>query len=320
MPINRRIPLPGLTIGNAQDQSALTGVTVMLTVDGAVAGMDVRGFAAGTRQCDSLDVLHVVQRVHGLCFAGGSAFGTGASTGVLDYLAEREIGQNTVYAQVPIVPCAVVFDLGLGDARARPTPQMARQACESASADYQVGAIGAGTGIAVGKYLGIEQAMKSGIGSASVESGELIVFALAVVNAFGCVYDPTGCRPVAGARDPQSPGEIFTPDRLAYDADSRLGPVENTVLVAVFTNAALDKIEANRVARMAQAGMARCVVPAWSPYDGDIVFALSLGQVSADQTRVGVLAADAVSGAIIDAVRSAPSGGGLISATEFGSA
>jgi len=312
-------PISGLTIGHAQDKSSLTGVTVLLMPDGAVAGMDARGFATGTRQVDSLDLLHVVDRIHGLCLAGGSSFGLGASTGVLDWLSERNIGQNVYYSQIPIVPCAVVFDLGIGDHKARPEPEMAYQACDNAQETFHTGCVGAGTGIAVGKYLGIDHAMKSGIGACTITSGDLTVFCIASVNAFGCIYDPETGRPIAGARDPDNPGRIFTPERLLDMPGGRLGPVQSTVLAAVITNAKLNKVETGRVARMAQAGMARCIVPAWSPYDGDIVFTVSTGEIAADQTKTGVLAAKSVSGAIVDAVKSAETMGGLVSATEFGS-
>src|SRR5574337_436564 len=195
--------IPGFRVGHASDAVGCTGCTVVLCPEGTVGGVDVRGSAAGTREMDALSPLHLVPHVHGVLLAGGSAFGLDAGGGVMQYLEERGIGFDVQVARVPIVPSAILFDLRLGDSRARPDPRMAYAACRQATTGpIQEGSVGAGTGATVGKLFGITQAMKSGLGTAGLTlPGGPMVAALAVVNAFGDVRDPFTGQLLAGARD-----------------------------------------------------------------------------------------------------------------------
>src|SRR4030067_2013700 len=184
--------VPGLRVGHAQDEPALPGCTVILCEAGAVGGVDQRGGAPGTREVDALHPMHLVSKVHGIVLAGGSAFGLEAATGAMRYLEERGVGFDTHIARVPIVPAAILFDLGIGKSDVRPDASMGYLACQNASSDTPAeGNVGAGTGATVGKILGLGQCMKSGIGTASVEIGAgVLVGAIAAVNAFGDVIDP----------------------------------------------------------------------------------------------------------------------------------
>lgn len=314
----------GLEVGHAQDQSALTGCTVLLCAKGAVAGVDVRGSAPGTRETDLLQPFNLVQKVHAILLAGGSAFGLDAATGVMHYLEEKRIGFNTGIAKVPIVPAAILFDLGLGRADVRPDAAMGYRACQAASSSAPAeGNVGAGTGASVGKLFGMALAMKSGLGSASLDLGRgIVVGALAAVNAFGDVVDPATGKILAGLRSgrvgPLRVGgrqEFADTTRMlrTFAGRSALGIAAraNTVIGVVATNAALTKSEATKVAQMAQDGLARAVRPAHTMLDGDTVFALSTGRKKADVTTLGVFAAEALTQAILRAVQLAAPAGGL---------
>jgi L-aminopeptidase/D-esterase-like protein len=323
--------VPGIKVGHAQNEEALTGCTVLLCEDGAVGGIDQRGGSPGTRETDLLRPMHMVQHVHGLVLSGGSAFGLEAATGVVRYLEERGVGFDVRVAKVPIVPEAILFDLGLGRADVRPDAAMGYQACLNASeAPPAEGNVGAGTGATVGKILGMHQAMKSGIGSASVEiGGGILIGALVAVNAFGDVIDPANGQIIAGARTlQQGPikmgiGEYFADTlqvmkslggRLILGFASR----QNTVIGIVATNAKLDKEQANKVAQMAQDGLARSVRPAHTMLDGDTIFAISTGKHSADANLVGAFAAEVFAQAILRAVSTAQPVAGLPSASSPG--
>jgi len=316
--------VPGLEVGQAQNDAALTGCTVILCRKGAVGGVDVRGGAPGTRETDLLDPLNLVERVHAVLLAGGSAFGLDAATGVMRYLEEQKIGFETGVAKVPIVPAAILFDLGLGRADVRPDAAMGYQACLAASADPPAeGNAGAGMGATVGKMFGMKQAMKSGVGGASVEIGAgVVVGALAAVNAFGDVVDPATGGIIAGLRSGKvGPlpvgGQEFFADTLetmrtflgrnVLSFASRA----NTVIGVVGTNAALTKTEATKVAQMAQDGVARAVRPAHTMLDGDTIFALSTGAKKADVSTLGAFAAQAMAQAILRAVKMAAPAGEL---------
>lgn len=320
----------GILVGHAQDDEALTGCTVVLCEDGAVGGMDQRGGAPGTRQTDSLHPMRVVPRINGVLLSGGSGFGLEASTGVIRYLEERGIGFDTRIARVPIVPTAILFDLNIGRSDVRPDAAMGYQACLNASSDPpSEGNFGAGTGATVGKILGLERAMKSGIGSASVEIGEgIVIGALAAVNAFGDIIDPQTNQIVAGARAPGT-GIEDEPGSPGYFADSlqvmksmsgrtTFGPVKgtNTVIGVVATNAKLDKDGASKMAQMAHDGLARAVRPAHTMLDGDTIFAISTGVIEADVNIVGAFAAEVFSQAILRAVFSATPVAGLPAAAK----
>ena len=316
--------VPGIKVGHAQNESALTGCTVVLAEGGAVGGVDQRGGAPGTRETDLLSPMHSVQEAHAILLAGGSAFGLNAAAGVMRYLEEKGIGINTGDARVPIVPGAILYDLGLGDAQIRPDAEMGYQACRNASAEKPAeGNVGAGTGASAGKILGMRQATKTGIGSASQEVGAgIIVGAIVAVNPFGDVVDPASGRILAGARPLKMPLQTEAADRVFLDTlnflktfagRSILGIASrsNTVIGVVATNAKLTKEETNKVAQMAQDGLARSIRPAHTMLDGDTLFALATGQKTANVNAVGAYAAEVVAAAILNAVRAASAAGGL---------
>ncbi|HVN07314.1 MAG TPA: P1 family peptidase [Bryobacteraceae bacterium] len=306
--------IPGIRVGHASNFDALTGCTVILCEAGAIAGVDIRGSASETSSIDTLQPGHVTGQAHGIVLTGGSAFGLETASGVRRYLEQQRIGFHAGPAIVPIVPCAVLFDLGFGKPGIRPTREMGETAAAAATADpVKEGAAGAGTGATVGKIFGIRQAMKSGIGSGQVElPGGVIVAALAAVNAFGDVRDPSTGRLIAGAR--RAPGSSELAGTVTVMKSGRLqGGFEsrNTTLVVVATNARLSKVEAAKLAQMANLGVARTIYPVWTMFDGDTTFALSLGGAVADLNALGVAAAEAVQQAIVRAVQMAPSMGGL---------
>jgi L-aminopeptidase/D-esterase-like protein len=257
---------------------------------------------------DSLGPLHTVEQVHAILLAGGSAYGLDAAAGVMTFLEERGKGFTTPVGLVPIVPTAVIFDFSLGDHRVRPTPQMAYRAClEARTGPIPQGSVGAGTGASVGKYHGIGRAMKGGLGSASLRHEQgTVVGALAVVNAFGDVVDPRTGRAVAGVRDaPNGRSLIGTEREILKGVPRQPSAFENTTLVVVATNARLTKAQATKMAQMAQVGLVRTVSPAHSPFDGDAIFGLSIGEVEGDILSIGTLAAETTSRAILAAVKAA---------------
>ena len=299
----------GIRVGHAQDAEAFTGCTVILCEEGAVGGVDQRGGAPGTRETDLLRPLHRVERVHAILLTGGSAFGLEAAAGVMRYLEERGVGYDTGVARVPIVPAAVIFDLAIGRVDVRPDAKMGYQACVNASTDpVAEGNIGAGTGATVGKILGMSHAMKAGVGSACLEvSAGLFVGAIVVVNALGDVI--VDGEIVAGARS-----ETGFADTLQVMRDMAAQPApaqSNTVIGVVATNARLTKEETNKVAQMAQAGLARTVRPVHTMYDGDTIFALATGDRSADVNLIGAFAAEVLAEAIVRGVKTAHSLGGV---------
>jgi L-aminopeptidase/D-esterase-like protein len=307
----------------------MTGCTVVLCEGGAIGGVDQRGGAPGTRETDAMHPMHLVNEVHAVVLAGGSAFGLDSATGVVSYLEERGVGFDVRVARVPIVPAAILFDLGIGKADIRPDAEMGYQACLNASSDPPVeGNVGAGTGATVGKILGFAGAMKSGIGNASLAIGNgIIVAAIAAVNVFGDVIDPQTGQIIAGARVVQKgpikvgKGPYFA-DTL-YVMKSLIGRTmlgfsarENTAIGIVATNAKLNKEQINKVAQMAQDGLARTVRPAHTMLDGDTIFALSTGNRKADVNIIGAYAAEVFAQAVLSAVRQAKPAAGLPSATE----
>lgn len=321
--------VPRVRVGHATDQVGLTGCTVVLCAKGAVGGVDQRGGAPGTRETDLLRPMHMVQHAHAVLLAGGSAFGLAAADGVMRYLEEREIGFDARVARVPIVPAAILFDLGLGDPQARPDADMGYAACQDASeGPVAEGNVGAGTGATVGKVWGSGRAMKAGLGSAAVSlGGGVMVGALVAVNAFGDVVDPQSGAILAGARALRSDeladtlkvmrsrtGKMIL--RLASFSKpsitlGRFRATSNTLIGVVATNARLSKEGANKVAQMAQDGIARTVRPAHTMFDGDTLFALSTGRKRADVNLVGAFAAEAVAQAVVRAVQAAEGAEGL---------
>jgi L-aminopeptidase/D-esterase-like protein len=341
--------VPGIKVGHFTLEERPTGCTVVLVEAGAVAGADVRGGAPGTREIDLLSPVATVERVHAIVLSGGSAFGLDAASGTVRFLEERGIGFDVGVAKVPIVPAAILFDLGVGGRPdIRPGASCGFNAA-SAATDGPVaeGSIGAGAGATVGKLAGRERAMKGGIGTAAIElPNGLVVAALVAVNAVGDVIDPATGRVVAGVRTEDGRGLADArkllrsgspqPERSASEASrearavgvgphgierSPLGgrPGENTTIGVVATNARLTKAQAMKMAQMAHDGLARAIVPAHTPMDGDTLFALALGSFEgeANLSLLGALAADATAEAILSAARSAESAGGFPAARDL---
>jgi len=302
----------GLRVGHAHDLQARTGCTVVLCeAEGAMAGVDVRGAAPGTRETDLLAPGNLVERVHAIVLTGGSVFGLDSACGVVRYLEERGVGFDTGVARVPIVPAAVIYDLAVGNASLRPDSRMGYEACERASIDsVEEGQVGAGAGATVGKILGPTFSSSGGVGTASIKlpSG-VTVGALVVVNAFGDIIDHETGRILSGARALKGRGWLDTsraieqalPAQRSAEKSSTPAPfsaIENTTLAVVATDGALTKAQAQRVAMMAHDGLARAIRPVHTMFDGDTVFALSTGALQADVTTIGSVAADLLARAI----------------------
>jgi L-aminopeptidase/D-esterase-like protein len=305
--------IPGIRVGHVSDFQAITGCTAILCEAGAVGGVDIRGAASGTQETPTLDPLHVDPVVHGIVLAGGSAFGLEAAAGVRRYLERRGAGVATPAAKVPIVPAAILYDLGIGNAHVRPTAAMGEAAATAATADAVAeGSVGAGTGATVGKALGMKQAMKGGLGSFTVTlPGGVRVASLVAVNAFGDIRDPANGRIVAGARKSPDSREFADASEILKQRPPAALVRTNTTLAVVATNARLSKVEATKLAQFASLGMARAIYPVNTTNDGDTVFALSLGDQRADINSLGIAAAEAVVEAILRAVRLAKSLGGI---------
>lgn len=314
----------GIEVGQAQDEEALTGCTVIVCRKGAVAGVDVRGSAPGTRETDLLDPVNLVEKVHAIVLAGGSAYGLEAASGVMRYLEEKKIGFNTGAAKVPIVPAAILYDLAIGRADVRPDAAMGYRAAASASSSAPTeGNVGAGMGASVGKMFGSSLAMKAGLGTASLDiGGGMIVGALVAVNAWGDVIDPQTNQIIAGLRSGKvGPLRVGGKKPFADTLAMMKSPVgrgvlgltsrTNTVIGVVATNADLTKSQATKVAQMAQDGIARAIRPAHTMLDGDVVFALATGAKKADVSTVGACAAAVMAEAVIRGIKMAASAGGI---------
>jgi L-aminopeptidase/D-esterase-like protein len=301
--------VPGIKVGHYTDKDAATGCTVILCETGAVAGVDVRGSAPGTRETDLLRPMNLVEKVQAILLSGGSAFGLDAAGGVMRYLEEQGLGQETMVAKVPIVPAAVLFDLDIGSSKIRPGAEEGYKACLAATEkEVAEGCVGAGTGATVGKILGINQATKSGLGTASCKiCGDIIVAALIAVNAIGDVIDPKTGKLLAGPRNQDNKGFLNTVELLTGGVNSDIKNLlpTNTTLGVVATNACLNKEQVNKLAQMAQDGLARAINPSHTMYDGDTIFALSLGDKVGDLTTLGAAAAEVVADAIVRAVQHA---------------
>jgi L-aminopeptidase/D-esterase-like protein len=306
--------VPGVRVGQVSDLDALTGCTVLVFPDGAVGGVDMRGSATGTREIDTLSALHVAPCIHAITLAGGSAFGLDAAGGVMRALEAQGLGFPTRAARIPLVPSAILYDLGIGSASRRPDAEMGYAACQAAVAGpVAEGNAGAGTGATVGKLFGMAQAMQGGIGTASrCLNDALWVGALVACNAFGDVVEPTTGRLLAGTRcAPESMVLADTARLLLEGVKPRSVAGTNTTLAVVATNAQLSKPQAQKLAQLAQHGFIRSLSPAHTLFDGDIVFAVSTGTASADLTQLGVLAAELVATCLQRAVRLARSVGGV---------
>lgn len=306
--------VPGILVGHATDYEALTGCTVILCGNDAVGGVDVRGSATGSCELETLSPSHVAPFVHAIVLSGGSAFGLEAPSGTRRVLEKRGVGFDTGVAHVPIVPGGILFDLAIGRPDVRPGREMGEKATLAANDGSVVeGNVGAGTGATVGKIFGIRQAMKSGVGSASLTLGSgVMVAALVVVNALGDVIDPSNGQIVAGARmSATSRDFVNSAAAMKHGIPERAPFRGNTTLAVVATNARLDKVQVNKMAALASLGVARTISPVNTMADGDMTFAVSLGKEKASVDSVGVAAADALAMAVLRAVRAAKSAGGV---------
>lgn len=308
--------IPGIRIGNTQDDTAGTGCTVILCENGAAAGVDVRGGSPGTRETDLLNPVNMQEKIHAVMLSGGSAFGLDAAGGVMRYLEERGAGFDVGCTYVPVVCGAVLFDLHCGDFRVRPGIEMGYAAAKNSENSACLhGCVGAGTGASIGKYMGEEYAMKGGLGSFCVKEGSLLVGAVVAVNCLGDVFDPEEGRIIAGTLypDPKQKKLGCTEDLMIERYAGGLNVFNgNTTIGCIITNADLSKGQMNKLASMAHNGYARSMRPAHSIFDGDTIFTLSTGGVQADINVVGLLAARVMERAVVDAVKSADSRYGLL--------
>ena len=314
----------GINVGHWSDTEAATGCTVILCREGAVGGVDVRGSAPGSRETDLLRPGNLVQRAHAVLLTGGSAYGLDAASGVMRWLEGQDIGFAVGAGVVPIVPAAVLFDLGIGRADVRPDVEAGFDACEAAStAPVAEGSVGAGTGATVGKLLGPNFAIKSGLGSAARQIGgaeKVTVGAMVAVNAFGDVVDPANGHILAGPRNPDGPGFINTLERMHGDlSQTAFGLSGNTTLAVVATDAVLSKEETNKVAQMAHNGLAQTIRPVHTMFDGDTVFALATGRKAgrANVSVIGAVAAVVLAEAVIRAVQKATGLAGIPAISEL---
>lgn len=311
--------VPGIKVGHSQDLKAATGCTVVICEEGAVTGVEVRGGAPGTRETDLLKPVNLVEKVQAIYLGGGSAFGLDGASGVMKYLEERGIGFDVGLTRVPIVPGAVLFDLAVGDYRIRPNTDMGYEACLNASErETRQGNIGAGTGATVGKIMGGQYCMKSGIGTASFRCQELMVGAIVAVNCFGDVIDPDTGEIIAGALTKDKKEFINTMSVLKsspIDKDKDAGShfPANTTIGIIATNARLTKSEATKIAMMTHNGLARVIIPVHTMYDGDTIFCASVGEVESDVNLVGALSAEVMARAIVKAIKNSEPLYGLLS-------
>jgi len=314
--------LEGFSIGQVQNAEAGTGCTVIVGENGMRAGLDVRGGGPASRDSQMLNPLMAMQEIHAVVLSGGSAFGLGVADGVMKYLEEHDMGFDVGVTKVPLVVQSDIFDLTVGDPFTRPDAKMGYEAAKRAyeAPNYQDGNYGAGCGATVGKACGMETCMKTGIGSYAIQIGELKLGAVVVVNALGDIFDWKTGKKVAG---------LLTEDKKEFRdimevLASSIEVVENkfvgnTTLCAVMTNAKFNKAQLCKIAGLAHDGYARSIRPVHTNADGDSIYALSVGEVSADMDLVGALAAEVTSEAILRAVKAAETAYGFISATEFGS-
>ena len=299
--------IEGVKIGHAQDLAAATGCTVVIGEAGLTAGVDVRGGAPGTRETDLLDPVNLVEQIHAIILAGGSAFGLDAASGVMQYLEEKKIGLDVFVTKVPIVCGAVLFDLTIGSHEVRPDKEMGYQACLNTNdMESAEGCVGAGTGATVGKILGMERCMKSGLGTYCIQTGELKLGAIVAVNCLGDVIDPKTGETLAGVLDENKKGFLNSEEIMIKEFSGRKIEFSgNTTIGVIVTNAKLTKSEANKVASMAHNGYGRTMRPAHTMFDGDTIFAATTGKVVADVSVVGLLAARIMEQAVIRAVKKA---------------
>ncbi len=309
----------GFQIGHAQDELGGTGCSVILCSQGATAGVDVRGGGPATRETDLLNPKNMVQQIHAVTLSGGSAFGLEASSGVMQYLSEHEIGFDLKGIYIPIVCQASLFDCGLGNMKAYPNKEMGYQACINAQTTQEVqGNVGAGTGASVGKAFGFEHAMKTGIGTCALQVGDIQVGAIVALNACGDIYRPNSNDLLAGAYDYEKQEFMYTEQRLLDQMEMNTSPHENTTIACVITNADLNKAQMNKLASISHNGYAHCIRPVHTSNDGDTIFTMSTNEVKADPDVVGIMAVRAIEQAIVNAATKADDKYNLISNKALG--
>ena len=300
--------IKGVSVGHASDFEGLTGVTIILTPSGMTGGIDISGFATSSRQIDALSTSHIVQKVHGICITGGSAYGLDAASGVMQYLEERNSGFDVGVARIPIIPTAAIFDLRVGSSKRRPDKNMGYRACQQATNEkIAEGSVGVGTGATVGKFYGTEQAMKGGVGiAANALDGGLIVGALVVVNSFGDIKDPSSEKILAGARKGKESMEfVDTLELMRKGVKRPISAFQNTTIGVIVTNAKLTKQNASAVAKIASNALTKTISPVHTIYDGDIVFTIASGEIEADYHTVGLIAEEMLTEAIIRGITTA---------------
>ncbi len=293
----------GFRVGNAQNEQAKTGTTVILFDQGAKVGIDISGGGPAARETHLTDPTTADNPINAIMLSGGSAFGLEAAEGIMQYLEEHDIGYDTGYAKVPLVCGSCIYDLGLGDARVRPDKKMGYAACVDAEKNEPLqGNIGAGIGATVGKIKGMEHASKSGLGMYAVELGQLKVAAIVVVNALGDVFDSETHTQIAGLLDDD--GSLMNSKQELYQLSKRTDMFTgNTTIGAVITNGAFSKSEMSKIASMTRNAYARCIDPVGTMADGDTIYAASIGEVEADINVVGTLAAEVMAKAIVNAIK-----------------
>ena len=311
----------GLRIGQAEDKEGATGLTVILSEKGFPAGLDVRGGGPASRETELLKPLANAEKVYAVVLGGGSAFGLDAAGGVMQYLEEHDIGYDVGVTKVPLVVQSDIFDLTVGSMSIRPTKEMGYTACENAFigefGNFTQGNYGSGIGASVGKLLGMDYSMKSGIGAYAVQIGDLKVGAVVTVNALGDVYDPESGEIIAGIYDKESHTFLCGERVLCQSGLKNIGMADNTTIGAIITNARFDKTKLSKIASLGQNGLARAINPVHTTADGDSIYALSVGEVTADINLVGTLASRVMAYAVRNAILNAEGAYGLISAKDL---
>lgn len=305
--------VPGIMVGNAENTSAGTGCTVILYPEGAVAGVDVRGGAPGTRDISSLNPVNLITKAHAVYLGGGSAYGLDGASGVMQYLEENGYGFDVGVGVVPIVPGAVLFDLPVGRADVRPDREMGYTACHNATDNFTLmGNLGAGTGTTVGKIAGCDRCMKGGLGTASRKVGDLVVGVTVAVNCYGDIIDPSTGQIVAGVLNQDKNSFEGTMNIISGSSKGSENAFSgNTTIGCIATNADFTKAETTKVAMMAHDGFARAINPIHTMFDGDTIFCLATGKVKSNPTTVGAIAAEVMAEAIVNGVKNAESAYGI---------
>ncbi len=312
--------IKGIKVGHFSDFDNVTGCTVIMFANSATAAVDLRGGGTSTRQIDGLLPHHSFGNINAILLTGGSAYGLDASSGVMKYLEEKRIGLKVgSKSVVPSVPTAVIFDLGIGSSKVRPNAESGYKACKNAKKKLEQGSVGAGTGATIGKYLSVKYATKGGLASEScVLANGAKIGVLVVVNAFGSVYDyKDGNKCIAGIRDPKNGSFLNTSDLIEKGVKQTTNTIRNTTLAVIATDAEFSKEQLGRIASIANTGIARVINPCHTISDGDMVFAVSLGNKEAKINDVGIMASELISDSIIKAVKSAAGLGGLPSYSDL---